>query len=91
MSGWGNLFTDESESALAVLVVQHGLEQMLLLEIGPQHVGEPKLCIRDLPQQEVADALLTTGANEQFGVRHTGGGEVLRACTHHPLLENPGR
>jgi hypothetical protein len=38
------------------------------VEIGPQQFREIKLGIGQLPQQEIADALFTTGANEQIGI-----------------------
>src|SRR5689334_20796813 len=39
------------------------------VEIGPQRVGEIKLGVGQLPEQEVADALLAAGADEQIGLR----------------------
>ena len=41
-------------------------------EVGPQHVGEVELGVRRLPDQEVADALLATGADEQVEIGQVG-------------------
>src|SRR5689334_20484624 len=41
--------------------------QMLLAEVGPQRVDEHQLGVGTLPQQEIADALLAAGADQQVG------------------------
>src|SRR5210317_1822058 len=40
-----------------------------LVELRPQNVSEPQLCIRQVPQQEIADPLLTTGTNQEIRIR----------------------
>src|SRR5512137_389471 len=52
-----------------------------IVEVGPERVAEIELRIRQVPEQEIADALLATGADEQirFG----------RACQLH-LLSKQG-
>ena len=39
------------------------------IEIGPQRVGEIELGVGELPQQEIADALLAAGADEEVRLR----------------------
>jgi hypothetical protein len=39
------------------------------VEIRPQLLGEIELRIGQIPQQEIADALLTPGADEQIRIR----------------------
>ena len=45
---------------------------MLFAEIRPKAVAEVELGISDVPQQEIADALLVAGAYQQIRVRHAG-------------------
>src|SRR5690606_5200166 len=56
-----------AEAAFPALVGLDGLGQVLPAEVRPAHVGHPELRIRRLPQQEVADALLAAGADQQIG------------------------
>ena len=77
---------DPAVPALALLVVGHRLQQVAAPEVGPQHVGDPDLRVGDLPEQEVADAHLAAGADEQVGVGLAGGVEVgARACASSML------
>ena len=38
------------------------------VEVGPEDVGEVQLRVGELPQQEIADALLAAGADQQVGL-----------------------
>src|SRR3546814_9060659 len=42
--------------------------QLLLVEIRPEHVQENEFSISELPEQEVADSLLSAGADQQVGI-----------------------
>ena len=46
-----------------------------LAEVRPQRVGDPDLGVGDLPEQEVADAHLAAGADQQIGIGLAGGVE----------------
>jgi len=48
------------------------------VEIGPQHVGEIEFGVGELPEQEVADPLLTAGADEEVGLGRVGHHQVRR-------------
>src|SRR5262245_11941434 len=53
------------------------LLQMLLAEIRPQRVDEHQLGIGALPEQEIADALFATRADQQIRVGHAGSQQLL--------------
>ena len=55
-----------------MLVLGDGGSEMRLVKIRPVDLTEVQLCIRDLPQQEVADPLLSAGADQQIGIGKTG-------------------
>ncbi len=67
-----NLFAGFPVAAFAVLVLGDDVEQMGLVEVGPEHGGEEEFGVGDLPEQEVADALLAAGADEDVGVGKKG-------------------
>ena len=46
-------------------------------EVGPEDVADEQLGVADLPEEIVADAHLAGGADEQVGVGHAGGVEVV--------------
>ena len=62
---------------LAVRKPSQGPGELLGVKVGPQDVGEVQLSIGHLPEQEVADARLAAGADEQVHLGHAGGAEVL--------------
>ena len=68
---------DAAVAALALLVVEDRLEQVPAAEVGPQRVGDPDLGVGDLPEQEVADAHLAAGADQQIGIGLAGRVEKL--------------
>src|SRR6185503_6682149 len=55
---------EAAEAAVAALVVGDGLEQMDAAKVGPETIGDKYLCVGDLPEQEVGDALLAAGADD---------------------------
>src|SRR5258706_13136328 len=66
--GGGKLLAGASEAAFAPPVRGERRFERGTVEIGPERVGEVQLGIRELPEQEIADALLAAGANEQVGL-----------------------
>ena len=54
------LFAGASETPLARGVGRNRFVERCFVKVGPQHVGEMKFTVGQLPQQEVADALLAT-------------------------------
>jgi hypothetical protein len=73
----GEGLAQAAEAALALLVVLDGLQQVDAAEVGPEAVGDEDLRVGDLPQQEVRDALLARGADDQVGVGHVPRVEVV--------------
>lgn len=71
----GEAFAEATESALAMLVGVDGLEQVKAVEVGPEAVGDEDLGVGDLPEEEVGDALLAGGADDEVGVGHVRGVE----------------
>src|SRR4029079_1033738 len=67
-----------TEPTLALLEERQRLEILALAEIRPQRVGDDDLGVRQLPEEEVADALLAAGADEEIGIWHALGGQALR-------------
>src|SRR5262245_5089128 len=70
------LLAGTAEAPLAAAVGSDGEVERRGVEVGPQRVGEIKLGVRKLPQQEVADALLAAGADEEVRLRRIAHGEV---------------
>src|SRR5690554_2818485 len=67
-----DLLAGAAETALARAVGRDCLIERELVEVGPQRVGEVQLGVGELPQQEVADALLATGPDEEVRLRRIG-------------------
>ena len=61
-------WTDDSSRTIPLAMVDR-LIQRVGIEIGPERIGEIQLGIGELPHQEVADALLTAGTDEQIRFR----------------------
>src|SRR3954469_5545879 len=66
------------EAALAVLEVEDRLVQLAAAEVRPEHARDVELRVRDLPEEEVGDALLAGGADQEIRVRHVGGEQPRR-------------
>ena len=72
------LLAGAAEAALAPAVRgDRGVERRGV-EVGPQRLGEVELGVRELPQQEVADALLAAGADEEVGLGRVAHREIGR-------------
>src|SRR5512134_892300 len=57
---------DAPEASIAPLVVEDRLEEVLAVEVGPVHGRDVELRVRELPEHEVADAILPGRANQQI-------------------------
>ncbi len=71
-------FAETSEAAFAALVVDDGFEEMDAAEVRPETVCDEDLGVGDLPEEEVGDALLAGGADDEIGVGHVRGVEGAR-------------
>ena len=56
-------------------MLDRGVE-LALAEVRPQRVAEIQLGVGEIPQQEIADALLAAGADQQVGIRQPGQRQV---------------
>src|SRR4029450_6332554 len=77
---------DAAISPLTPTELGDRLLQMVLAEIRPQRVDEHQLGIGTLPEQEIADALLAAGADQQVRVGHAPRQQFLLArgpLAHH--------
>src|SRR5262245_56813061 len=72
---------ESAVAAVALLIGEHGLEQMAAAEIGPQRFGDPDLGVRDLPEQDVADAHLAARPDQQIRIGLPGGVEEVAEAT----------
>src|SRR5271170_5049612 len=63
-------FAQASEAAFAALVVGEGFEEMDAAEVRPEAVGDEDFSVGNLPEEEVGDALLAGGADDEIGVGH---------------------
>src|SRR5512134_458919 len=63
---------DPAEAPGPLLEVPDRLVEVLAVEVRPENRREVQLRVRGLPQQEVAEALLAAGADDQVGVGHVG-------------------
>src|SRR5690348_9547319 len=75
-------------AAIAAVKVAQGLFEIAFGEIGPQRRREHQLGVGGLPEQEVADALLAAGADEQVGIGDAGGEQP---CRERVLVDGGGR
>src|ERR1700746_4025085 len=71
-------FREAAVAALAFLKIEQGLVKLGAAEIGPKSFGDINFGIGYLPQEEIADAHFAAGANQQVGIRQSGGVEMLR-------------
>src|SRR4029077_17609125 len=66
---WLECALPTAESSTAARIIRKRGPQVTGVEVGPELVREDKLRVRELPEQEVRDALLTAGADQQVGIR----------------------
>src|SRR5204863_9179689 len=72
----GALAADAAIATFAAAKLGDRPLEMLLAEVGPQRVDEHQLGVGALPQQEIADALLAAGTDQQVGIGHAGGQQL---------------
>ena len=77
--------------ASASSVTSERTEEVDLSESGPVGVTEIKFGICALPEQEVRQALLATGADHQVGIRLTCRVEMPRDVLGSQRLRQPGK
>ena len=65
-----------SKSAAAALIGRDGPVELLLGEVGPQHVCEIKFRIGGLPRQEIGQPQLSAGPDDEIRVRHPPGKQI---------------
>src|SRR5688572_23504567 len=73
-----HLFARQAEAALASAECGERSLEVRLVEIRPQHIADVDLGIGEIPQQEIADAMIAAGADEQVRIRHVAEAEFFR-------------
>ena len=73
-----DLLAGAAEAPLAAAIRGDRRVERRGVEVRPQRVGEIELAVGELPQQEVADALLAAGADEKVGLGRVAHREVRR-------------
>src|SRR5690349_2836095 len=63
-----DLLAGAPEAALALLIPDDGRVELPGVEIRPERRREVELGVGELPKEEIADALLSPGADEQVGL-----------------------
>src|SRR5271155_2213056 len=67
---------DATIPPLALLKLHQRLKQLRAVEIRPQRLSNQYFGVSNLPQQEIADAHLPAGPNQQVGIRQASGIQV---------------
>src|SRR4051812_8851893 len=71
-----DLLAGAAEAPLAAAIGFERFIERSAVEVRPKRVGEVKLRVGELPQQEIADALLAAGADKEIGLRCVAHGEI---------------
>src|SRR5262245_39570726 len=80
----GVVARDTSEAALAALVALERGEEIVLAEVGPQPIGEVELGVCAAEEQEVRQALLPAGADDEVGIAD---GEARQPRLHERAVD----
>ena len=64
-------------------------DELLLVEVRPEHIREVQLGVGGLPQQVVREPVLAAGADHQIGVGHVGRVEQRRELFFGLAVEAP--
>ena len=72
--GWAKA----AETAVALLIIEDGGEQIGSLKIRPKRLGDINLGVRNLPQKKIADAHLAGGAYQKIRFGHACGVQARR-------------
>src|SRR5690242_5521738 len=67
---FAQLLCRQSEAPLARTEGRQRRFELRQVEIRPQHVTDEDLGVGEIPQQEIADTEIATGADEQIGIGH---------------------
>ena len=86
----GEGLAETTEAAFAALVGGDGFEEMEAVEVGPEAIGDVDLGVGDLPEEEVGDALLAGGTDDEIGVGHVAGIEGAGDSGLVECFERPG-
>src|SRR5579862_3962763 len=73
----GSCRAQTAVTALALLVVDQGLEKFRPEKIRPESFGNVNFGIGNLPEQEIGYAHFAAGADEQIGIGQAGGVEMF--------------
>ena len=77
VSGFGgHLIVGTAKAPHPVFKPLRGFLQGSRVKIGPKHIGEIQLCVRGLSQQEIADAGLASGSDQQLRIGQVCGAQV---------------
>jgi hypothetical protein len=71
-------FVQPSETAFTLLIINQCLQDVNTSKVGPHHGRKPELRISQLPEQKIADAQVTGGANQEIRIRLTGCIKMIR-------------
>src|SRR5688572_11889656 len=71
---------DFSKASLAALILQDRREEITAREVRPQDGYDVQLGVRELPEHEVRDALLSGRANQEIGIGTSIGVQVRTEC-----------
>src|SRR5688500_7096745 len=74
------LLAGAAEAPLARAVGSDRRVERRGVEVRPERFGEVELAVGELPEKEVADALLTAGADEKIGLGRVAHREIGRQC-----------
>src|SRR5687767_7899215 len=66
------LFSGQTIAAFARRESSERRLEMRQVEIRPQGLGHVQLGVGEIPKQEIADAMIAAGADEQVGIAHVG-------------------
>src|SRR5258706_14098341 len=73
-----DLLAGAAEAALALAIGGHRGIEGRSVEVRPQRLGEVELRIRELPEEEVGDALLAAGVDGKVRLRRLAHGQEAR-------------
>ena len=63
-----NISLQGAEAPLPLAVGEQRLVNLLIIKVGPEDLGEIVFAVGGLPDQEIADAELAAGADDQVNI-----------------------